>query len=140
MARTKWSVKRQVDKKIDEKAPRVKQDGTAVKPRRWKSGTVARREIRRFQGGTHATLMLVPKRSLDKLIVEIMQGLQSSCSQISPRAREALRVSSEEYLTGIFNDANEVAGLRKAETVNVDDFNYAVKHARTIETVMRNST
>jgi histone H3/H4 len=100
---------------------------------------VAKREIRRFQQGKQATRMLVPTASLDKVIREILQNQGTAVSQICPQAREALRISSEEYLTGLFRDATHVAALRKAETINVADFQHVVQQARKLETVMRNT-
>lgn len=137
MVRTKWSSKQLVKKA--KPAPKLNSDGKPRKRHKWKSGTVARREIRRYQRGKLATRMLVPTASLDKVIREVLQEQQSTVSQISPQAREALRVSSEEYLTGLFREATDVAKLRKAETINIADFQYAVKQSRQIETVMRNA-
>ena len=138
MARTKWNMKRSFDPSKKTETNTLKKDGEPKKKRRWKPGTVARREIQRFQRGKLATRMLVPTASLDKVIREVLQGLQSAATQISPRAREALRVSSEEYLTGIFKDAAGLASLRKAETIGVDDYRFAVKQSRAIEAMMRN--
>ena len=90
MVRTKWSSKQLVKKA--KPAPKLNSDGKPRKRHKWKSGTVARREIRRYQRGKLATRMLVPTASLDKVIREVLQEQQSTVSQISPQAREALRV------------------------------------------------
>ena len=89
--------------------------GGVKKPHRYRPGTVALREIRRFQKSTE---LLVRKAPFDKLVWEIAQDVgiikhlkfQGSAILASQEATEA-------YATTLFNDANDAAIHAKRKTV-----------------------
>ena len=141
MARTKAIVKKSIEKKTTAKP---KKDGTPRKPRRWKPGTVAKREIKKYQrGGKHAVRLLIPRESFNRVISELLQAesqnMNANVTQISPQAKHAIRVAGEEYLQQLFKDSAEVALVRQAETVSIRDFKFAAHKLNTFATIMRNA-
>mmetsp|Transcript_8459 Transcript_8459/g.12886 ORF Transcript_8459/g.12886 Transcript_8459/m.12886 type:complete len:138 (-) Transcript_8459:98-511(-) len=110
MARTKQTAR----KSTGGKAPRkmiaskaaVKKSpfafGGIKKPHRYRPGTVALREIRRFQKSTDR---LLPKMAFKRLCIEISQDYRSDV-RFARVGLDALQEASEAYLIGIFQDAN----------------------------------
>lgn len=68
MARTKASVTKKVIKAEDGSTVQIK-----TKKRRYRPGTVAKREIVQYQIGKKATVKCIPKASVSRLIHEIVQ-------------------------------------------------------------------
>lgn len=97
------------------------------KPIRWKSGTVALRQIRKLQGSTRR---LIPKASIFRLISEIVQAqsldLGCSVTQVSPKARDALWTECEAYLQEVFKATQAVSVMRGGITITPKD----MKHVR----------
>jgi len=139
MARTKANPKRNPDH--DKKPARVKKDGTTCKKRRWKPGTVAMREIKLFQRGKRATDLLIPRTRFDKLINEIVQkqaqDMSSQVSQVSPKARRALRTAGEGLLTELFKECRDLVRLRGAQTVDVKDMAFAWGKMQQVQATLR---
>ena len=78
------------------------------KPRRYRPGTVALREIRKYQKSTDLLIRKVP---FQRLVREIIQNLRPDQShlrdlRVQSTAMLALQEASECYLTGLFEDAN----------------------------------
>ena len=69
---------------------------------RWRAGTVALREIKRYQ---KATNMLLPRAPFHRLVRQICSGIDSDI-RFQSQALVALQESSEAYLTGVFEDSN----------------------------------
>ncbi len=88
---------------------------------RFKPGTVALREIKRYQKSTEA---LVPRAPFQRLV-------RSVCSDIDPNLRfqsqalVALQEASEAYLVGLFEDTNLASLHAKRVTVMKKDMDLA---------------
>ena len=93
----------------------------ATKARKWRPGTVALREIRKFQSSTE---LLIPKMAFGRLVREIVQGLKAD-ARLEARALEALQEASEMYLTGLFESANLCAVHAKRVTLMCKDITLA---------------
>jgi len=78
-----------------------------MKPRRYRPGTVALREIRRYQKTTE---LLLRKSPFFRLVREIAQNMFLSRDILwQSTALEALQESAEAYLVALFEDTNVVA-------------------------------
>ena len=78
-----------------------------VKPHRYRPGTVALREIRRFQKTTE---LLLRKSPFARLVREVAQNMFLSRDILwQSTAIEALQESAEAYLVALFEDTNIVA-------------------------------
>jgi len=98
---------------IDGKAPReqlaakagrkqVAVQGDIKKAHRYRPGTVALREIRRYQKSTE---LLVRKLPFQRLVREIAQDFQTDL-KFQSQAVLALQEAAEAYLVGLFEDTN----------------------------------
>ncbi|BGP41266.1 histone H3.1 [Rhodotorula kratochvilovae] len=97
------------------KAP-VKSSGS-LKKRRWRPGTVALREIRRYQKSTDLLLRKLPFQRLVREIAEACSaGLRWQASALL-----ALQEATEDYVTDLFGDANLCAIHAKRVTVQPKD-------------------
>ena len=76
--------------------------GSIKKPHRYRPGTVALREIRKYQKSTE---LLIRKAPFQRLVREITQDFKTDCKYKSI-AVLALQEASEAYLTGLFEDCN----------------------------------
>jgi histone H3 len=74
----------------------------ARKPHRYRPGTVALREIRKYQGGTE---LLIRKLPFVRVCREIAQELKTDL-RFQSSAFGALQEAAEAYLVGLFEDAN----------------------------------
>jgi len=72
------------------------------RPHRWHPGTVALREIRRYQQGTE---LLIRKLPFQRLVREIAQEYKSDV-RFQPDAIAALQEAAESYLIDLFDSAN----------------------------------
>ena len=84
------------------KEPRT--DGQ-LKPRRYRLGTVALREIRKYQ---RTTELLIGRAPFDRQVREIVQILRNGgfLLRVSPAAVTALQEAAEAYLVLLFEDTN----------------------------------
>ncbi|KAH7645272.1 histone H3.3 [Dermatophagoides farinae] len=89
--------------------------------RRYRPGTVALREIRRYQNSSHN---LIPRISFQRLIREIAQSMKNSL-RFQPAALEALQEAAESYLVRMFEDANLCAIHARRVTIMPRDINLA---------------
>ncbi|CAG2106525.1 unnamed protein product [Medioppia subpectinata] len=93
-------------------------DGTATsghRRKRYRPGTVALREIRRFQNTTD---LLVRKLPFARLIREILQDIYpSNAIRWQHSALMAIQEATEAYLIGLFEDTNIVAINAKRVTI-----------------------
>ena len=92
----------------------------APKPRRYRPGTVALREIRRYQRSTE---LLIRRAPFDHLIRELVQHLQHGGHElrISPASITALQEAVEVYLVLLFEDTNLCAIHGKRVTIMPKD-------------------
>ena len=73
------------------------------KPHRYRPGTVALQEIRRYQKSTE---LLIRKLPFQQLVREIAQDLGKMNMRFQSRAIMALQEASEAYLVGLLEDSN----------------------------------
>lgn len=100
-------------------------DGAAVKirkPHRFRPGTVALREIRRYQKSTD---LLIRKLPFQRLVRELMQECTTKEMRIQASALLALQEAAEYYLTGLFDDTNLIAIHAKRITIQPKDMQLA---------------
>src|SRR5258705_7949422 len=112
MARTKQTARKSTGgkaprKQLATKAARKSAPATGgvKKPHRYKPGTVALREIRRYQKSTE---LLIRKLPFARLVREITQDFKNDL-RFQRTAILALQEASEAYLVSIFEDANLAA-------------------------------
>ena len=95
--------------------------GGVKKPHRYRPGTVALREIRRYQKSTELLLRKLP---FQRLVRELAQNIRSEL-RFQSSAIEALQQASEAYLTGLFEDTNLIAIHAKRCTIFPKDMRLA---------------
>jgi len=91
------------------------------KPHRYKPGTVALREIRKYQKNTE---LLIRKLPFQRLVREIAQEYKSDL-RFQSNSVLALQESAEAYLVGLFEDTNLCAIHAKRVTIMVRDIHLA---------------
>ena len=97
------------------------QTGGLKKPMRYRPGTVALREIRRYQKSTE---LLIRKLPFNRLVREIAQDFRSDL-RFQAQAIGALQEASEAYLVGLFEDTNLCAIHAKRVTIMPKDIQLA---------------
>ena len=95
--------------------------GGVKKPMRWRPGTVALREIRRYQKSTE---LLIRKLPFNRLVREIAQDFKTDL-RFQAQAIGALQEASEAYLVGLFEDTNLCAIHGKRVTIMPKDIQLA---------------
>jgi len=94
---------------------RGRPQGGVKKPHRYRPGTVALREIRRFQKTTD---LLIRKARFQRLVHEIAQKIsKNKYLRFQSLAVLALHEASEAYLVGMFEDTNLCALHAKRVTI-----------------------
>ena len=101
-----------------EKARRL---GGVKKPHRYRPGTVALREIRKYQKSTE---LLIRKAPFQRLVKEIAIDFKSDL-RMQSTALLALQEASEAYLIKLFEDTNECALHGKRVTILPKDMQLA---------------
>ncbi|XP_055604298.1 uncharacterized protein LOC129752549 [Uranotaenia lowii] len=91
------------------------------RPRRYRPGTVALREIRQYQRSTD---LLIRKLPFQRLVREIAQTLGPQW-RFQTTALAALQEASESYLVALFADTNLCAMHAKRVTIMVKDLQLA---------------
>ena len=96
------------------------------KPHRYRPGTVALREIRRYQKSTE---LLIRKAPFQRLVREVLQDLEREMGlkdmRLQSTAVLALQEATEAYLVGLFEDAHLCAIHAKRVTLMPKDINLA---------------
>ena len=95
--------------------------GGVMKPHRYRPGTVALREIRRYQKSTE---LLIRKLPFQRLVREIAQDFKTDV-RFQSSAIVALQEASEAYLVGLFEDTNLCAIHAKRVTIMPKDIQLA---------------
>ena len=95
--------------------------GGVKKPHRYRPGTVALREIRRYQKSTE---LLIRKLPFQHLVREIAQDIKTDL-RFQSSAIMALQEASEAYLVGLFEDTNLCAIHAKRVTIMPRDIQLA---------------
>jgi histone H3 len=103
-------------KRLASKAARSrKKTGGVKKPHRYKPGTVALREIRRYQKSTD---LLIRKLPFQRLVREVAQDFKSDL-RFQSSAIAALQERAEAYLVSLFEDTNHCALHAKRVTIRM---------------------
>jgi histone H3 len=128
MARTKQTARKSTGgkaprKQLATKAARKSAPATGgvKKPHRYRPGTVALREIRRYQKSTE---LLIRKLPFQRLVREIAQDYKTDL-RFQGSAVLALQESAEAYLVGLFEDTNLAAIHAKRVTIMPKDIQLA---------------
>ena len=110
------------------KAPRKQQPlatGGIKKPHRFRPGTVALREIRKFQKSTELLIRKAPfQRLVREIANEILNGRMPDL-RFQSTAVLALQEAAEAYLVGIFEDTNMCAIHANRVTIMPKDIQLA---------------
>ena len=83
----------------------LQEKGRVRKPRRWRSGTVALREIRRYQKGYE---LLIKKLPFQRLVREVAHKINPGL-RFQSTAILALQEASENFLVNMFQQVNLAA-------------------------------
>ena len=94
---------------------------TALQPHRYRPGTVALREIRKYQKSTE---LLIRKLPFQRLVREIAQDFKTDL-RFQSSAVLALQEAAEAYLVGLFEDTNLAAIHAKRVTIMPKDIQLA---------------
>ncbi|KOM39698.1 hypothetical protein LR48_Vigan03g308000 [Vigna angularis] len=95
--------------------------GGVKKPHRYRPGTVALREIRKYQKSTE---LLIRKLPFQRLVREIAQDFKTDL-RFQSHAVLALQEAAEAYLVGLFEDTNLCAIHAKRVTIMPKDIQLA---------------
>ena len=96
--------------------------GEIKKPRRFRPGTVALREIRKFQKSSDLLLRRAP---FQRLVREIAQNLGLDDLRFQVSALAAVQEAAEAYLVGLMEDTNVCALHAKRVTIMPKDMQLA---------------
>ena len=128
MARTKQTARRSTGGKAPRKQMAIKASrrfalatGGVKKPHRYRPGTVALREIRRYQKTTDH---LIRKLPFQRLVREIAQDIKEDI-RFQSTALLAIQEASESYLVGLFEDTNLCAIHARRVTIMPKDIQLA---------------
>ena len=127
MARTKQQVRKSTGAKVPRKQLATKaaamktKVGAVKKPHRFRPGTVALREIRRYQKSTE---LLIRKMPFQRLVREVAQGFKTDL-RFQASAVMALQEASESWMVGLFEDSNLCAIHAKRVTIMPKDMQLA---------------
>ena len=129
MARTKQTARKSTGGKAPRKQLATKAarktaptlGGPVKKPHRYRPGTVALREIRKYQKSTE---LLIRKLPFQRLVREIAQDFKTDL-RFQSSAVLALQEASEAYLVGLFEDTNLCAIHAKRVTIMPKDIQLA---------------
>ena len=129
MARTKQTARKSTGGKAPRKQLAVKAArksapvvGGVRKPHRFRPGTVALREIRKYQKNTE---LLIRKLPFQRLVREIASDFNRPDLRFQSSAVLALQEASESYLVGLFEDSNLCAIHAKRVTIMPKDMQLA---------------
>ena len=98
------------------------QQGQQKKPHRYRPGTVALREIRRYQKSTE---LLIRKLPFQRLVREIAHDIGKMNMRFQSAAIMALQEASDAYLVGLLEDSNLCAIHAKWVTIMPKDIQLA---------------
>jgi len=128
MARTKQTARRSTGgkaprKQLANKAARTSAPSTGgvKKPHRFRPGTAALREIRRYQKSTD---LLIRKLPFQRLVKEVIQEFNPKI-RMQSLTLTAIQEASEAYLTALFEDTNLCAIHAKRVTIMPKDMQLA---------------
>ncbi|GKB18226.1 histone H3.2 [Tanacetum coccineum] len=128
MARTKQTARKSTGGKAPRKQLATKAarksaptTGGVKKPHRFRPGTIALREIQKYQKGTE---LLIRKLPFQRLVREIAQDFKTYL-RFQSSTVSALQEASEAYLVGVFEDINICAIHAKKVMIMPKDMHLA---------------
>jgi len=128
MARTKQTARKSTGGKAPRKQLATKAarksaptSGGVKKPHRYRPGTVALREIRKYQKSTD---LLIKKAPFQRLVREVAQEYKQDL-RFQSQAVLALQEAAEAYLVGLYEDSNCCAIHAKRVTIMPKDMQLA---------------
>ena len=130
MPKTKTAAKAKGSKKIPSKSSKskaVKKSAPAAggmkdkKNRKWRAGTVALREVKRYQKSVDN---LLPRAPFQRLVRSIVADMDHEL-RFQSAALVALQEASEAYVVGLFEDTNLCAIHAQRKTVMKKDMDLA---------------
>ena len=130
MARTKQTARKSTGGKAPRKqlatkaARKTKNLANIKRPRRYRPGTVALRDIRRYQKSTD---LLIRKLPFQRLCREIAQVEHKYGLRFQGNAILALQAASEDFLVSLFEDTNLCALHANRVTIKVKDMKLAAR-------------
>ena len=131
MARTKQTARKSTGgkaprKQLAQKASRKNAPATGgvKKAHRYRPGTVALREIRRYQKSTD---LLIPKASFQRLVKEILLDKQKDVQRIQATAVDLLQEAVEQFMVETFDNSNHCAIHAERTTLMIKDIQLAQK-------------
>ena len=92
--------------------------GKVRRARRYRPGTVALREIRKYQKTTE---LLIKKLPFQRLVREITYEMKDNSWRFRPQALLALQEAAEDFLVNMFDQCNHIAIHGKRTTLMVKD-------------------
>ena len=119
MARTKETAKAALGSKKGAKTAAVASG--AKKTHRWRPGTVALREVRKYQKGTE---LLIRKAPFQRLVRELA-ATQKDGLRFQGSAVLAIQEATESYMTGLLSDTNLCAVHARRVTIMSRDLKLA---------------
>ena len=129
MARTKQTARKSTGGKAPRKQVAAQaarksapSTGGVKKPHRYRPGTVALREIRRYQKSTE---LLIRKLPFQRLVREVCQDNVKTNMHFQSHALMALQEAAEAYLVSLFEDTNRCAIHAKRVTIMPKDIQLA---------------
>ena len=102
----------------DGKRTKTQSMGRVRKPRRFRPGTVALREIKKYQKSTE---LLIRKIPFQRLVREVVHSLFKTQYRMTPQSLLALQEASEYFLVGMFGQVNDLAIHGKRLTIQKKD-------------------
>ena len=111
MTRTKLNVRMELG---DGKKIKKRSTGSVRKPHRFRPGTVALRQIKRYQKSTE---LLIRKIPFQRLVREIVYKLKDKDYRFQSTALLALQEAAEAFLVNMFDQCNDIAIHGKRVTV-----------------------
>ncbi|CAG9572750.1 putative histone H3 variant [Leishmania major strain Friedlin] len=104
-------------------AKAMRADSAGAKSRRWRPGTVALREVRKYQRSTELLIARTPFR---RLVKEIMSTFKDTM-HMRHSALEAMQDATESYLVSLLCDANLCTIHAKRVTLYPKDLQLALR-------------
>jgi len=96
----------------------------SMRKRRYRPGTVALRDIRRYQRGGE---LLLRKRPFQRLVREVAQDLHREGIRFEGRALAALQEASEAFVVSVFEDTQKLAIHAERVTLHAKDMQLACR-------------
>lgn len=122
--KNKPTKKKTVENEQKEKNETVQTKPKKTKLPRYRPGTVALREIRRYQKSTE---LLIPKLPMQRLIRSIASLIKPDGIKFQYAAIGAIHTAAEAFLVQLFEDTNLCAIHAKRVTINPSDIKLAMR-------------